>query len=917
MLGPIEVIADGCRIALPEKHMRLLAALTVVRGATSSVDELVEVVWRDEPPTSARKLVQVYVSQLRKALPEPLRIATARSAYALDVPSASLDSARFEELVADAAGSRPANPALALSLADRALALWRGRPYGELAYDDVARGEAERLEELRLVCLEERLAARLALGGAGQAVGEARSLTTEHPFRERFHELAMLALYHAGRQSEALAHYTEARARFDAELGLEPGHRLRQLQQQILNHDPALAAVAHEPVPAVALPAPSNALVGRDRELARLEQILTQRDERLLVLTGAGGTGKTRLAIEAARRAASSFANGTVLVELAPLRDGSLVAAAVAQALDVAEVAGEPLEATLTRTLASLELLLVVDNAEHLREAAPLLSRLVTRSSRLTVLVTSRAVLHVTGESVFPVEPLAEDDALDLLVQRASRLDPIIEASLEDEAALREICRRLDGLPLAIELAAARLRTLTPRLLLERLGARLSLLTTGPRDLPARQQTLRETIDWSVGLLGPDDRHVLARLSAFPAGASLEAAERVCEATLDSISVLVDHNLVRRSVHRGHTRLMLLETMHEYARELLQRDPDDLRRTRDALAEWCRDFATQAEPHLSASAQREWLDALEAEHENLRAALDHLRDGARADEMLGLAVLLSRFWYVRGYLVEGRRQLDDALAAAIGAGPERRRRAHTAAASLALIQGDHAASVRFAELALDDARAAGEPRFVANALSNLGAIVLAADDRARAAIVLEEAVVRAREVGDERIAALAINNLGDLALTTGDYLRAGPLFEESLALLRKRGDDANVARSLFNNGAVRLMLGDAGAAASHFRESLELCSLTGDREDTAWSLIGLAAVEVESGEPVRASVLLGAGRAVLERMGADYKPFERHLDLRTDERCRARAGGAAHTAGLGRGAEMTLDEALQLALAPG
>ena len=566
---------------------------------------------------------------------------------------------------------------------------------------------------------------------------------------------------------------------------------------------------------------------------------------------------------------------------------------------------------TLAAAVSNRELLVVLDNVEHLRSATPSFVELLARAPRLVLLVTSRAVLHLTGEHVFPVTPLDDDAAVELFEQRARALQPDFDVTAENEGIVREICRRVDGLPLAIELAAAWTRSLTPSALLERLEQRLTVLTGGPHDLPARQQTLREAIDWSVGLLTDDERTALARLSVLRAGATVEAAEAVCETRLDVLSTLIDHHLVRRT--QGGTRLWLLETIHEYAAELLVADPADADRTRARLAEWCLSLAAEAEPHLSQDQQTEWLDLLETEHDNLRAALDHLESSGAVEQQLALAVSLSRFWYVRGHLAEGRVRLERALEATTDQAPAQRRRAFTAAASFGLLEGDHAAAIRFADAALAAAREDDDARFVANALSNLGAILLAAGDRERAAPTLEEAVERARAAGDERIAALAINNLGDFALTVGDYERAEPLFRESLGLLRARGDTANVARSLFNNGAVDLMLNRVAAAADRFHESLTLCRTAGDREDSAWSLLGLAATNVATGAGERGAILLGAARAVLTQMGADFKPFERHLDEVTEERSRMLLGTAGHEAALRRGSSMTLDEALDLA----
>lgn len=918
VLGPVTVAGETGAVHLPAKLRRLLAALVVGQGRACQVDEIVDALWGETPPVSARKLLRIYVSQLRKALPPSVTLETTAGAYALRLPQSSLDAAEFERLLDEAArAGANGDPARVSSLVEQALALWRGQAYGELGYEDFVRGEAERLEELRLSVVEMKLEALLQLGRDDQVRAEARALSSEHPLRERVHGLEMLALYRSGRQAEALDVYASYRTRLDQELGLEPSAELRELQRRILNQDRRLFLAADD-LSHHGLPAAPNPLVGRERELGMLAEMIARPDVRLLVLTGAGGSGKTRLAIEAARRAAGSFANGAILVDLAPVSDPSLVAGTIARVVGVPEAEGESAGTELARALRSFELLLVLDNAEHLRAAAPLFADLVRHAPRLTLIVTSRAVLHISGEHVFPVAPLAVEDAAELFRQRALALEP--DADLvagENEGHVREICRRVDGLPLAVELAAARVGTLTLTALLERLDARLGILTTGPRDLPARQQTLRETIDWSVDLLTPEERRGLARFSVFPSSASLEAAETVCDASLDTIASLVDHNLLQRTVVAGRTRLSLLGVVREYAAELLDLDGAERGRTWTRLAEWCLALAEEAEPQLSGDRQTEWLDVLEAEHDSISAALDHLYEQEERELQFALAVLLSRFWYVRGYLAEGRRRLERALEYATQQRPAQRRRASTAAASLALLQGDYATARRFAEDALDAARASDEPHFVANALSNLGAILLAGGDHRRAATALEEAVRLGRETGDERIAALAINNLGDLALTTGDYDRAGPLFEESLELLRKRNDVANIARSLFNGGAVELMQGHAERAGSRFRESLELSRTTGDREDIAWSLLGLAAAEVEHGDGEHAAVLLGAAREVLEQMAAAFKPFERELDRRTEQRCRELCGTQRHEAAVARGASLPLDEVIELALGAG
>ena len=916
VLGPLEVRADGVAVELPgHKHRRLLAALTLANGRVCSVDVLADAVWGETPPPSARKLLQLYVSQLRKALDRNV-IQTEGAGYALGLDREVVDAVRFEGLAKEASAALEAdNPALAISLADRALALWRGSAYADVLYDEFARGDAERLEELRLRVLEDRLDAQLRVGEHESATSDARVLLAQHPLRERLQGLAMLALYRAGRQTEALDRYADYRRRLDEELGLEPGPGLRELQQRLLRHDPDLEPAAPATGATGQLPASLGRLVGRTRELAQLRELLARRESRLLVLTGAGGSGKTRLALEAAREAASSFANGVVLVELAPLGDPELVAATIVQALGAAETPGEAPIDTLANALRDRELLLVLDNAEHLREAAPRFAELVARAPRLTVLVTSRAVLHVSGERVLPVAPLDVPAATELFEQRAQARQPDFELTDENAGLVREICLKVDCLPLAVELAAARVRVLTPEAVLERLAERLSFLAGGPRDVPARQQTLRETLDWSYDLLSDEERELLARLSVFRGGATLSAIAAVCfdgdeSRALDLVERLADASLLLVQRPGGAARYGLLETVRQYAAERLEELGGDAPSRRHA--EWFLELAERAEPELSGDQQTRWFSILELEHDNARAALTFFLQGGEAELALRLTVSLSRFWYVRGHLAEARRHLEEVLPSVTDEDPLLLRRAQTAGASIALLQGDYAASTAFAERALDSARRAGEPRFVANALSNLGAIVLAAGDEARAAVVLGEAVALAREVGDERIIALALNNLGDLALATGDYARARPLFDESLDLLRARGDTANIARSLYNLGAVALMLDDADVAAARLGESLQLARETDDQEDLAWCLEGFAALAARTGDGERAAVLGGAAAALLRAIGADYKPFERRLHESTEERARLLCGPALFEQATGRGASLPLDAVLEV-----
>lgn len=875
MLGPVEVVGDDGPVSLPAKHRRLLAALVLAEGRASGSDELVEAVWDGAPPASARKLVQVYVSQLRKVLPAGLAISTRGSGYALDLPLDRLDAARFERLLDECCAARAAgNAALTLSLADRALALWRGRAYGDLAYEELARAESERLEELRLVALEERLGARLALGRHGETLGEILAFAREHPFRERGHELAMLALYRSGRQSDALEHYASLRARLDEELGLEPGAGLRELQRRILQQDPALDAAAPSSDAASALPVSPNPLVGRERELTELVRMLRRRDARLIVLTGAGGSGKTRLALEAAREAASSYANGVVLVELAPLREPALVIRTVAQALDVSVDAGDEPVDVVAGALASLELLLVVDNAEHVREAAASFAELVARGPRVTLLVTSRAVLHVSGEHVFPVTPLSEDDSVELFRQRARSLERSFEITAENEADVREVCRRVDGLPLAIELAAGRIRTLTLRLLRERLDGRLRLLTGGPRDLPARQQTLRETIDWSVGLLDESHRHAFALLALFPGGVTVQAAEAVCGADLDTLEALVDLHLIRRDEVVGEPRFGMLETIREYALELLAGEREQAER---ALAEY---FGVLVD-ELQVSDPREsiWsfaVERLDPEIDNIRVALSAAEAAGDGELLLRLAGGLWRYWWVRGALGEGLDWIERALALdEEGIATAARATALRGGAGLAWSSGDRERAKELAEAAIPVALETGAKWDEGSAHTVLGIVANNEGDHERARRHHQRSLEISVELGVEPVVEKL--NLGVVALDMGEYETALALFEEVLASHRRNERPGGIGFALLNLGLVRYELGEHEASRRDFEEARDCFEAIGFRSHVAYALQGLAAAEANASRFESAARLLGEARRELDDVGSSEGGFAEDL----------------------------------------
>ena len=922
LLGPIEVARNGAAIPLGGRRQQALLALLLLEpGRPVSADRLVEELWQGRPPAGATATLRAYASKLRGSLGADAWLTSGPAGYAFDVPPEQVDTWRFERLVREAeealaaGGHRRARQRL-----HEALGLWRGRPFGGIGDDGALKEEAARLDQRRADALEQRVGADLALGASVELVDELESLVREHPYRERLWRALMLALYRAGRQADALGAYRRAHALL-ADVGLEPSAELKQLEQSILRHEVPVVA---RPAQRHNLPAPVTSFVGRERELADIESILGE--ARLLTLTGVGGVGKTRLALEAAWRALDTQAREVQFVDLSPVADGGEVVRAVTAAFEI------PDDQDLVERLREEELLLVLDNCEHVLDAsARLADELLRACPLLQILATSREQLPVAGAVDFPVPPLrlppADADietfdsyeAVQLLIARARDARPQLDANASLASAV-SICRELDGLPLAIELAAARVKALTLDEIATRLADRFRFLVSWRRLAAARHRTLREAMDWSYELLAAPEQRLLAELSVFVDGFTLAAIATVCcggreDEALALVGRLVDASLVVAEERDGAMRYMLLETVRQYAKERLE----EAEGAADALARhaaWCVELAEQAQAGFAGSQQSAWFGLVDRERENLRAGLA-FAIASNGEQALRLAVALSRYWYVRGQLVEGRSWLERAITAA---GPQRdelSRRALTAAASLALLQGDYPVATAFAERALDAARAGEDPVRLANALSNLGAIVLAGGDTTRAHALLEEAVERARAAGDKRVAALAINNLGDLALTTGDYGAAEPLFEESLALLRELGDTANLARSLFNLGAVALSLDRPGDAEARFRESVDLAEDAGDKEDIAWCLEGFAGLAAAAGRGEHAALLLGAAGALLAEIGADFKPFERQLDERTRAGAAGLCGETPFADALARGGALSLEAALALARSGG
>ncbi|MBA3841422.1 MAG: winged helix-turn-helix domain-containing protein [Actinobacteria bacterium] len=903
ILGPLEVIRDGEPVAITAaKERAVLLCLLLSEGQPVSPGRLIDAVWGEKPPVTAPKLVQLYVSHLRRWL-GPSAIATSPAGYRIQIATEALDSAAFSALVVVgqnmlARGSE----SRALAIFDDALALWRGAEVEGGATPDAFSVEARRLEAARVECLEERLALLVRLGEHERALPELTVLCAGEPLRERARGLLMLALYRSGRQSEALASFRELSKALREELGLEPSEELRALEASILRHDPELAAAPQGRTrAAAALPIPTTELVGRSNERRVLRRLIERTEIRLISLVGAGGSGKTRLALALASDLAESFSDGVVLVELAAVRDPDAVVPAIAKALAVPEShAGSPIEAIAAATRGR-ELLLVLDNFEQVASAATNLVRLLEASSRLTMLVTSRRVLHVSGEHVFPVEPLPEDDAFALFVARASALDVTVTILPPEVAAIRTICRRLDGLPLAIELAAAQTRLLRPRQLAERLDAALTVLVGGPRDLPARQQTLRDTLNWSVGLLDPEERSTLGDLSVFAGGWSLAAAEEVVGADLHRLGALVDHSLLRHVFDGDEPRFEMLETIREFASERLDERRATLERAHAdhfvRVVETC-ELAGPEQPHA--------LQRIDRDRGNLQLALAYAAASPDVTLELRLVGALWRFWWLRGELVEGLTRLEHALERSDSPGGQLVAQVCRGAAGIAWNLGQAALAHDLAQRGLQEATASGDLVVAMACHTVLG--LLARDDYAfdQARDHFRQSGAIATELERPRDVATAKLNLGSVAFASEDYVTAQSLWEDVLGYNRAEAIDEGVALCLLNLGLIAYRQERLDAAHALFSEAERLFSGLGFREHQAHALQGMAAVNpAVGGAAEHAARLLGQAARMLEATGSGQSTFDTSLAEAAEAHARAQLGDAAFAEAFATGKETT------------
>lgn len=916
VLGPFEVVDNGRMLSAGGgKRRALLTVLLLSANHLVTIDRLIDALWADQPPRSALNLVQGYVSDWRHLLgAEPdrraagsngARIASSRGGYRLVVEEDEFDLHRFQALAREGQTAAAAGDLdRAAQLLDRALAEWRGEALADFVDEPFHATAAAGLERTRVETLEALASLQLRSGRPEAALGTLQEAAVQHPLDERLTELRMLALYRTGRPAEALTVYESVRSGLADTLGANPGPDLQRVHLQILRQDDSLTAhasstaslaqAATSPSAPTAsaptgLPLPVSTLVGRAAELETVEALLGA--HRLVTLTGAGGSGKTRLALHAAAAMADHGDREVVFVDLAPVRDPARVVGAISEAagVGVGKGPGAPQARWLATRLSQRRILLVLDNAEHVLEAAPEVGALLAATAEVRVLATSREPMGIVGETLYAVDPLPlpprgeydpqtvmASDAVRLFLDRTAAAATGSTIHPEDAPVLSAICRRLDGLPLALELAAPWLRTLSLGGLLEELDHALGLLTLGGGDRPERQRTLRAAIDWSYLRLSREQAALFDRFSVFRSGAHLEAIAAVAdlgEDLLPALRGLVDRNLVVRSATTP-PRYRMLETLREYASERLAERPDDEQSTRDRHARHFQHLAEAAARGSRSETASDHTDRLREEQDEIRAALEHLDRQGRHDTALGLATDALDLWWDLGHIREGFERISRALALASDDRSPVRTAAMTAAAFLVSSLGDASTALDLSRMAVARARSGDDRALLAAALWCRGGILQWRDHEAGRNL-LEEAVTvarsaeelparwgwaqratvlagaalslsenlrsrdpaRARALLEEGLDAVLAHSpyvasflerdLGFLALDRGDHAGAEHWFSTSLDSAARVGSDRSVGRSHEALAALALAMSQFELAAHHAQTAIDIARDSG------------------------------------------------------------------------------------------
>jgi predicted ATPase/DNA-binding SARP family transcriptional activator len=1014
ILGTLEVEVGGDRVDLSAMQLRrMLSILVLSAGRPVAGDTLEEWLWPSEGfdekrPKDPPATVRIYASRLRRLIPDRLGRSDEGAGYRLEIERSDVDANRFEDALALAAPLVEGDPERAAVTLTDALMLWRGPAIVEFRDESWAVGTAVRLEELRLVALERLADARLALGDEAALCGELEHLVEQHPLRERLWSQLMLALYRSGRQADALRAFQRLRNHLAEELGIAPSPELAEREAAVLRQDPSLDRPARraavrvptemvtaplEVVPPVALARPAGQIerprrvepaeqepgprglpaqitrfIGRERETAETRALLS--GFRLVTLTGPGGVGKTRLAVETAAAMRDHFPGGVVFVELARHSDPGELESAVAEAVGIQTRPGMRLTDALVVALRGFELLLVLDNCEHLVDAcAELCGILLASCPSLRVLATSREPLNVYGETIYRVLPLGLPDAgledpdavesqeaVQLLVDRARTQRGTFEVSEANAATVAELCRKLDGIPLALELAAARLRVLSVKDVLERLEGRFALLVGG-RDRMPRQQTLGALIDWSYDLLNRDEQSLLLRLSIFAGTFDVATAENLVATTagdtstvLDHLVALVDKSLVVADLSDDSERYRLLETIRQYALDKLAESEGEsaVKKLRDAHAQVFLEIAERAHPRLEGDDQFAWFAALDRDFDNLRSALAYLSVTEEREQVMRFVIALRRYLEWRGHHSE--------IAAATDGLAERGALADLGdpgVLEIRLIRAtifgrtDPERAIASLVEVLEAARLIGDKARIAEILNRLAwlhwsagrwdtsrrlhaeAVETARESAAYLPLALAlngggasreerlEALELSRKAGDSLGAYMALCNLGAIAMDEGDGALARAYFEEALPIMERLESVDTDAALLVNLGTALVADGDPAAARPYYERGLRVARLHVDGRQIGYGLLGLAVCASREGDAERAAVLHGAAEEQFRREGFALEDAERRMAEVDLERLAGLLSDRALEAALASGRSLSKLEAIELALSPG
>jgi predicted ATPase/DNA-binding SARP family transcriptional activator len=891
LFGVFHIESERGPVRLPRHKVESLLAYLLLHSEKHSREKLAALFWGDFPDAEARHSLRTALTTLRTYL-DPNLLLTDRETIQFN-PNYPvwIDVVEFQKQLdlnsqlSDLEVSVLSDQA-ATSRLQSAIRLYQGDLLVDF-YDDWILLERDQYRVRYLEVLLRLTQEMRTRSEYEQAITLAQQVLASDLTNERAHQHLMFCFVASGDRSAALKQYETCRRLLQEELGVEPLPETTALFQWIKGTPSEGGALEAR---LTNLPIPLTSFIGRQRELAEIKQLLIPLSQsgrgargegsRLLTLTGAGGSGKTRLAIQTATELVDAFKDGVWWVELAALAEGTLVSQAVAKALSVPEVSNQPLIEILINFLQPRQLLLVLDNCEHLLHAcAHLAAELLGACPQLQILATSREALGLTGEVAWPVPTLSVPDRPDvsprqllrqfestrLFVERAGAVKPDFDLTLQNAPAVTEICQRLDGIPLAIELAAARVKALSVEQIAARLDDRFNLLTQGSRTALPRHQTLRSTIDWSYDLLTEPERALFRRLSVFAGGFTLETAEAVASDVvgqdailsynvLDLLSHLVDKSIVVVEHQEDITRYRLLETIRQYAWEKLS-ESGELEQQRSRHLAFFLHWAAEAEPKLRSAEQLIWLQRLKTEHDNLRAALQWAQETGEVETMLRLTGALFWFWVLHSYLGEGRGWLEQALAAGEVSVPTSvRAQAFYGAAYLARVQGDFAGARRLVEQSIEMWRVLNpaDKSGLAHALVLLGWLMRDEGDPATGRSIIEEGVALLREQGDAWGLAWSLTRLGLVIRDQEDYALARSIIEESVPTWRELGDVWGLAEALHNLGLVAYRRGDYEAAYSVMEEALSIRRRLGDKQQIAYSLHNLGVFTLAQGDPERA-----------------------------------------------------------------